>query len=175
MPLNGPAQPHPKGQPTGKSERVKTTGKGTNSPRRKIDAAAVKNATLKPVNRECAACGDPATNGDHFLPKDKGGDDVEENIIGLCGTGTSKCHGAKHGSPYTARIEPDPRSITRFAPFDERRDQRWVMERIGRHVSRRREDAIRYVLAKLGDGPGRDWLLRNHWITETEDGWVSLA
>jgi hypothetical protein len=169
MPLTGPPRPDPKGKPTGKSERVKTTGRGTNKPRRIINPPAVKLAAL--ANRECAACGGSASNGDHFLPRDKGGDDVPENIIGLCGTGTTRCHGAKHGSTYTALID-DPRSAMQFG---ERRDQRWVMERIGRFVVRHRQDAIHYVLGKLGEEPGRDWLLRTHLIAETEDGWVSLA
>jgi 5-methylcytosine-specific restriction endonuclease McrA len=43
----------------------------------------------------CAICGDysPLT-AHHLVPRSAGGDDVPENIVGLCGDGTTFCHGA---------------------------------------------------------------------------------
>lgn len=39
-------------------------------------------------------CGKPAKSLHHLLPRSLGGDDVADNLVGLCGDGTSGCHGA---------------------------------------------------------------------------------
>lgn len=127
--------------------------------RRIVDPAAVKVAALR--DRECAACGDPAANAHHILPKDRGGDDVPENIVGLCGSGTSGCHGAFHGSPYVVTLVGVSDAPTGATIYDERRDRAWVAERIGRTLARRRGDTIAYVLERLGHVDG--W----RFLTET--------
>ena len=45
------------------------------------------------LNRHCAVCGDPAQSAHHIVRKSQGGDDLPENLIGLCGHGTRGCHG----------------------------------------------------------------------------------
>lgn len=83
--------------------------------RRARDPLAVKRATL--ADRECWVCGRDGANGHHLIPKDftKPGPDQDWNIISLCGTGTSGCHGAFHGNPYTpARGERITPTLVRY-------------------------------------------------------------
>lgn len=96
---------------------------------------------------ECAACGGPPSNVHHVLQKGSPhfGDDVIENFLLLCGTGTTGCHGAWHGSPYIAYVKP-----IEGLPRQERRDQAWVAGRAGRYIVRERPDTILYVIEKLG-------------------------
>lgn len=150
MSLLGPSAPHPK--PT------KRTG---NKPRRILDAKAIVRAKL--MYPYCAACvAGPASNGHHVLPADRFGDDVVENIVGICGTGTSLCHGAHHGNPYT-QLVLDMRE--RGGRVLERRDAEWVNRRIGVTLLKERQDVIGYVLEKLGDVPGRDYLARVYYVS----------
>lgn len=74
-----------------------TSGKRT--PIRKVSSLASKRAT---VGKECVACGHAAANAHHVVPKGSPhfGDDVDENLAPLCGSGSARCHGAFHGSPY---------------------------------------------------------------------------
>lgn len=92
----------------------------------------------------CAACGRRGADGHHVLPKDRGGDDVEANVVSLCGSGTSRCHGAHHGNPYVEN--------------GERRDAEWVNVRIGRTLDRERPDTISYLVGKLGNDGARVFL-----------------
>ena len=87
------------GRPDPKPERAEKR------PRRSRDPLKVKNATL--AARECWGCGREGANGHHLVPKDftKPGPDAKWNTISLCGTGTSECHGAYHGNPYTRNGE----------------------------------------------------------------------
>lgn len=128
-------------------------GKGE---KRTVDRAATKHATLQ--NRECVACGRPGANGHHVLPKDKGGDDVPENLVTLCGSGTAGCHGAHHGNPYTVTLPGK-------AKVSQRRDAEWVNRRIGEHLTGSRWDAIDYAVKKLGQAKGRAFLKRTYYIT----------
>lgn len=41
----------------------------------------------------CPLCTLPVTNVHHIYPRSKGGDDVPPNLVGLCGSGTTGCHG----------------------------------------------------------------------------------
>lgn len=52
-------------------------------------------AKLKAEGR-CRACGHHSfmLSRHHLVPKGQGGDDLDENIIPLCGNGTQGCHGA---------------------------------------------------------------------------------
>lgn len=137
------------------------------APPRVEDRTATRRALL--AHPECLACGGPASNGHHVLPVGRGqsGDDVVENVVGLCGTGAMLCHGAFHGSPYVITLghewtEPAKGGGTalRAAYRTERRDREWVARRIGERLPGERPDVVAYVLRKLGDGPGRDFLRR---------------
>ncbi len=120
--------------------------------------------------RACAACGGPASNAHHVLPKGRGGDDLYANLIPLCGSGTTGCHGAWHGSPYviqlargTARIAPEGMAVADVpATLQERRDRDWVSERAGLYIRQRRPDVVRYLCEKLGDDFGLEFLRRNY-------------
>lgn len=137
-----------------------------NRPRRIIDPAAVGRA--RRAHPECAACGVTGENGHHVLPKDKGGDDVEANIVSLCGSGTSRCHGATHGSAYVVEQRDysgeRPSLLAKPSTWRERRDAEWVNRRIGEHLLMYRPDVVAYVLGKMGDVAGRDFLRRAYRV-----------
>jgi hypothetical protein len=127
-----------------------------------VDRAALRRAKL--ANPSCAACGGGGANGHHVLPKGAGagaGDDVAENIVGLCGSGTTGCHGAWHGSPYVVQVGNWVLDV-------ERRDREWVARRVGRYLLAHRHDTIRYVLAKLGTVAGAAYLERVYYIDPAE-------
>lgn len=42
----------------------------------------------------CRCCGGRAHSLHHLVPRSRGGDDVAANLVGLCGDGTTGCHGA---------------------------------------------------------------------------------
>lgn len=79
------------------------------------------------------------------------GDDVLANLIVVCGSGTSGCHGALHGSPYTDR------SGRRWTQED-------VEQAIGAAIGSGRPDTVRYVIGKLGDTAGREYLRRRYHL-----------
>lgn len=78
------------------------------------------------------------------------GDDVAANLLAMCGSGTTGCHGAFHGSPYT-----------------DDRGRRWttadVQAAVGRTISAR-PATLSYVLGKLGDQAGREFLRRRYLL-----------
>lgn len=143
-----------------------------NKPRRIVNPEAVLAAML--ARPWCCACGGQGANGHHVIARGGPyfGDDVEANVVTLCGSGTMRCHGAYHGSPYTvevaqgtARIAPDGSPLVdRPAVMVERRDAEWVARRVGRYLVEKRPDTIAYVLGKLGDVAGRDYLRRVYYI-----------
>lgn len=48
----------------------------------------------KVIGKVCRGCGQRfAMSGHHLVGKDLLGDDYADNIIGLCGSGTTGCHG----------------------------------------------------------------------------------
>lgn len=52
-----------------------------------------------PRDRECISCGHArGVEAHHILRRSQGGDDVAANLVPLC----RDCHGAVHGTPYTA-------------------------------------------------------------------------
>lgn len=123
--------------------------------RRIVDKTAWKGVLL--ADRACVACGRPATNTDHVVRRGSPhfGDDVPENLLPLCGSGSSGCHGARHGSPYVDG------SGRRWTPEDVRRAEGRVLAR--------RPPMIRYVLDKLGDEAGRDYLRRFFYVEVTDE------
>jgi hypothetical protein len=132
--------------------------------RRIVDPAAVRRATLR--RRECAACGEPGANGHHVVEKDDGGDDVDENIVTLCGSGTMGCHGALHGNPYV-KVVVEVGAGTPDSYVEERRDREWVARRIGKHLVTSRTDVLLYVIDKLGPIAGRSYLERRYYVDLT--------
>ncbi len=141
--------------------------------KRIVDPSALARARL--VYDECAACGAPATNPHHIIPRSEGGDDLLSNLVGICGNGTMRCHGAMHGSPYTieigrgtARVVPKGWDMSNFpAALFERRDQQWVANRLGTHIALHRPDVIDYVKWKLGRSAGTEYLHRHYGIVMT--------
>lgn len=130
---------------------------------RTVDPHALAVARL--AEDECGACGRPPGSPHHVIPRSEGGDDVAANLLMLCGSGTTGCHGAWHGNPYMAS---DGRWVALTLPEqpwrNERRDAVWVAQRIGHHIASRRRDIIAYVVGKLGDEPGRLYLLRRYHL-----------
>ena len=123
--------------------------------KRIIDHDAIRRAKLR--YPECASCEHGGMNGHHVLPKDArpAGDDVIENIISLCGSGTTGCHGAEHGNPYT-----------------DEHGKRWTTEdvrrAIGRHLLAERPDVIFYVLSRCGIAAGQYFLWEHYYIEPDE-------
>lgn len=105
------------------------------------DKGATRKATL--AQRTCVICGDPAANAHHVIPKGSPnfGDDIPANLVGLCGSGTTGCHGDVEGRRGKARAE------------------------LGTYLVRNRPDTIAYVREKLTPG-GDAWLKRHYKIKE---------
>lgn len=122
----------------------------------------------KLANPWCVACSDPGANAHHVL-RTSGphfGDDVFENLVTLCGSGTMRCHGAHHGNPYMVEVNDwsgDQESMA--AHHSERRDAEWVNRRIGKHLLEHRWDVIDYMIRKLGKVPGEAYLERVYFVT----------
>lgn len=128
MPLDGEPFRGPDLKP-GKTERKAT---------RKVDASVTRRACLE--WRECP-CGKPSATGHHVLARGQGGDDVAANIVPLCGSGTTGCHGL---------VEVNDEKACR---------------RLGRWIKRHRPDTIAYLRDKMGDVAADDWLLRTLYVT----------
>ena len=111
-------------------------------PSRIVDRSMTTRACLE--WRECP-CGKPSATGHHVIARGSGkaaGDDVLANIVPMCGSGTSGCHGLIENNDEKAR------------------------RRLGRWIGEHRPDTIRYVRSKLGDGPGDDWLHRHLFVSK---------
>lgn len=104
------------------------------SQRRIVDPKAVLRAKVK--HPHCAACGTYGGDAHHVLSRARGGDDVEANIVVLCGSGASGDHGAFHGNPHVVD--------------GVRRDAAWVKHRVGAHIAEWRPDVLAYLAEKLG-------------------------
>lgn len=119
---------------------------------RTVDRMAVRTAALK--LRACAACGGTGATQHHVVPRGGPhyGDDVIENLVALCGSGTTGCHGAMHGCTVTVTVE------TLEGTWIERRDRAWVARRVGETIRRTRPDVIAYVLGRLGPTMGPAFL-----------------
>lgn len=133
--------------------------------KRLVDAQAIRRAQLRSCG--CVACGwQVGGNVHHVLPKGKGGDDVDGNLLVLCGTGTSGCHGAHHGNPYETPVkwhrDEDGSFYEQYTI--ERRDREWVDRRVGAHIVTLRPDIIKYVVRKLGYDAGRAFLAKTYYV-----------
>lgn len=107
---------------------------------RVIDPKATARAVL--AQPRCALCPKPSANGHHLLSRGAPhfGDDVQENIVALCGTGTMGCHGAVEN------------------------EDEWARRSLGAYVVARRPDAVEYLSGKLGPSAAREWLRRRLYV-----------
>ena len=85
---------------------------------------------------ECIICGGIDITIHHILPRSQLGDDVWENLVPLCGSGTHGCHGA---------VEAGLDSACRA---------------LGLYVMRERPDTLAYLERKLGSEGARDVFVR---------------
>lgn len=103
-----------------------------------------RRVTQDVVNRDrmCLICGKHAESGHHVLGKGSPyfGDDLEENIVALCGDGVRGCHGLIENEDIAAR------------------------KILGIKLVTERADVIYYVRMKLGEEAGADWLRRRLFI-----------
>jgi hypothetical protein len=109
------------------------TGPKERKPTRTLDRSLTAKSCLE--WRECP-CGKPSATGHHVISRGKGGDDVLPNIVPLCGSGTTGCHGLVENADEKAR------------------------RRLGKWIGEHRPDTIVYVRSKMGDVAGDDWLNR---------------
>lgn len=118
----------------------KVKERGPKKTARTVDKKATRRAVQR--RRACAICGEPASDGHHVLGRGSPnfGDDFPENIVPLCGSGTTGCHGLITANDITARRQ------------------------LGEHIVLERPGVIAYVLDKLGDERGADWLARRLFI-----------
>jgi hypothetical protein len=61
--------------------------------RHRADTAEWKEIRARFADACCVSCGLAAESLHHVVPKSQGGDDVEANLVPLCGDGTRGCHG----------------------------------------------------------------------------------
>lgn len=99
------------------------------------------HAGISKATREgrCRACGRrprghglDSLNRAHLVPKGQRGDDVDENIVPLCGSGTSGCHGALTSHPagwqrVAARLRANLRD-EEIAYIVTKKSQAWLDE-----------------------------------------------
>jgi hypothetical protein len=88
----------------------------------------------------CVLCRDPGSLH-HVYPRGQGGDDVEENIVGLCGSGSSGHHGLIEDGDVAARHE------------------------LGAYIMAERPDIVFYMQGKLGEEAGREWLRKRLYMS----------
>ena len=86
--------------------------------------------------RECVLCGANNLLSVHHINKHPR-DDVEANLVMLCGHGTTGCHGL----------------------VEARNSEK--LEELGAYILRARGDTIEYLYARLGPVGAQDWMRRN--------------
>jgi len=101
----------------------------------------------KESHHECVACGNRHVTAAHILGKGRGGDDVRANLVPLCGSGSSGCHGAyDNGHAYRG-------------DFGKRITADYVKFMVARYVlSEGGDDARWYLTGKLGPEGSRAFL-----------------
>ena len=67
--------------------------------------ADLRAAVLARDGYRCRRCRQPAESIHHRLPRSRGGDDSPLNLVALCGSGTTGCHGLIEAHPEWARME----------------------------------------------------------------------
>lgn len=71
---------------------------------REVRQALRERSSGDPDYGVCEICGKPATNAHHRKNKSQGGKDVLSNLLMLCGSGTTGCHGFITRHPKTASL-----------------------------------------------------------------------
>lgn len=94
---------------------------------------------------ECVICGAIDISIHHVLPRGQSGDDVWENLVALCGSGTTGCHGG---------VEAGLDSVCRA---------------LGRHLLQERPDTVWYLQSRLGSVEAAgEFLLRRLRVSPDE-------
>ncbi len=88
----------------------------------------------------CVICGKPASLH-HIYPTGQGGDDVESNLIGLCGDGAQGHHGLYHAGDTRTKIT------------------------LGAFIQEERSDFVFYLQGKLGEEAAREWLRQKFFLS----------
>lgn len=87
----------------------------------------------------CVLCGNRGSLH-HVYPRGQGGDDVSENLVGLCGDGVRGHHGLIESGDVTTRME------------------------LGDYLYASRPDTVLYLRYKLGFGEGSEWLRQRFFM-----------
>lgn len=107
-------------------------------PRARIKDSALMSGLHRRGVR-CVLCGNRGSLH-HVLPRSARGDDLYENLVGLCGDGTTGEHGlVEAGDPVTC-------------------------EKLGAYLEAERPDTIFYILDRLGEEAGKEWLRRHLYL-----------
>lgn len=104
-------------------------------PRGRVRDASVLRAIHLSAD-ECCVCGTTwPLSAHHVLPRARGGDDYEYNLVMLCGSGTTGCHGGYHEGSWDVRAA------------------------IGKALT---PAHVSYVIGRLGTEAGWDFLTREY-------------
>lgn len=103
-------------------------------PSRVEDPALLRRLHL--VWKECVLCGKVSPLSLHHVSKHPR-DDLEANLLMICGSGTTGCHG-----------------------LVEARDEK-TLEVLGRYITIHRPDVIRYLIEKKGESTAKAWVRLN--------------
>lgn len=89
------------GSPYSKAQQL-----GQRKPYRRRVASAKTWARLQDERQgPCLVCGQAPCTLHHVVPRDRFGDDIADNLVPLCGDGTSGCHGlVEAGDAETLRM-----------------------------------------------------------------------
>ena len=137
--------------------RTTESGDDPRPERRVVD----RRAGIVKVQREgrCRACGVYGVqqlNRAHLVPKGQRGDDVDANIVPLCGSGTTGCHGAL--TDHHLATAP---SLLKGRPWE------FVASALRGRLT---DEEVEYVVAKKG----ADWLNRHYPHRNKESSsWLS--
>jgi 5-methylcytosine-specific restriction endonuclease McrA len=104
--LSGPPDP-----------KSRSLARGTRRYRRKVASPKQWQAIIAAKIGPCRVCMVPRLNGGssahepypvsfhHVVPKSLGGDDIEDNVVPLCGDGTRGCHGKVESHDPSALLQ----------------------------------------------------------------------
>lgn len=71
--------------------------------RHRADSLEWRRIRLAHKGSGCRVCREPWDSLHHLYPRGQGGDDCYENMVPLCGSGTSGCHGLVEAHDPVAR------------------------------------------------------------------------
>lgn len=86
----------------------------------------------------CAICGQEAATAHHILKRSQGGDDSLSNLVALCGSGTTGCHGKIENNDHDS------------------------LQTLGYYLLGRRPDVIRYLDCKRPKEGGASYIMRRY-------------